>query len=955
MKKIHQGFVFSAIALALLGGCQSTQTTHQTDQLIVSPSDQRAYDTVVLENGIEVILVSDPSAEKSAASLSVGVGLLHDPKEHQGMAHYLEHMLFLGTKRFPDSNEYSEFMTQNGGMHNAYTWLDITNYMFKVNPDAYDEALDRFSDFFKNPLLTPEYTDKERNAVNAEWSMRREMDFFTTYKLERSMMGDHPANRFLIGNLETLKDTPNSKLHTATVNFFNQYYSANLMKLAMVSNRPLSEMRMMAKKHFSTIQNKNIEKPTVTAKLNFDEVGQKQISYHPHKDEKRLRLSFVIENNQAQFKSKPNHFLSYLIGSEMPGTPAAVLREKGWINNLVASTSPEAYGNYGTFDIDIALTDKGMKKRDEISGMIFNYLDLIRAKGIDEKYFKEIQVSLQNKFRFLEKQDEFSYVSQLSGAMQDYPINHAIDAGFRYDHFDAKAVQKVLDQLTPEHLRLWHISKEEETDQSMHFYDGQYQVRDMDKAMIEKWQNQAAKYVLKLPNVNRLLPENFDLKTTKMAAQSKPMKQYDKDGIQIWQQPSQLFPNQPKGKTWIYLNTALGANDAKKSVMLQLWQDLYDKQQAALIMEAGIAGMNMSLSSGNGLFLSLSGFTDTQSLLLSEALKALKPSLSPEAFKQAVDTYVRSIKSSEVGFPVQQLGPTMRKVMSRSAWRNTTLINVAENLQQHELSAFMEQLLQENTIRVMMFGNYDQSDVTRVAKQIQSAFPHRKNTAYTKTQYLKPQKGDRFVFQKELPVADLGMLDLYISSEPGMKQRAISNVLSRHLRLKAFDTLRTEEQLGYSVGAFATKMKDHAALGLFIQTPVKAPKDMLARFDQFKREYAQMLDKLTVAEFEKIKASTLVALREKPKNLSEEAGELYSDWIQEKWTFDTLEQMINETEKVTLQDIRTFYHQMMLNPETPRLNLQLKGQKFKDAPFAEIDGQQVIEDLALFHQKMKLQ
>ncbi|MFP3481129.1 insulinase family protein, partial [Burkholderia sp. SIMBA_057] len=81
------------------------------------------------------------------------------------LAHYLEHMLFLGTEKYPDTNEYSEFMSNNGGSQNASTWLDVTNYMFKINNSAYDEALDRFSDFFKAPKLYPEYADKGRNAV----------------------------------------------------------------------------------------------------------------------------------------------------------------------------------------------------------------------------------------------------------------------------------------------------------------------------------------------------------------------------------------------------------------------------------------------------------------------------------------------------------------------------------------------------------------------------------------------------------------------------------------------------------------------------------------------------------------------------------------------------------------------------------------------------------------------
>ena len=259
---MKKALTLSALALAVLVGCNANNHTSGSsnssnlfaDSLVVSPNDTREYKTLKLNNEIEVVLVSDPSVDKSAAALSVGVGLLHDPMTQQGMAHYLEHMLFLGTERFPDTNEYSEFMTKNGGAHNAYTWLDITNYMFKVNNGAFEEGLDRFSDFFKAPKLYPEYTEKEKNAVNAEWSMRRELDFFGQFKLARKMMGDHPANRFLIGNLETLGDKEGSNLHQETVAFFDKYYSSNIMKVALLSNKSIAEMETLANKYFSDIK-----------------------------------------------------------------------------------------------------------------------------------------------------------------------------------------------------------------------------------------------------------------------------------------------------------------------------------------------------------------------------------------------------------------------------------------------------------------------------------------------------------------------------------------------------------------------------------------------------------------------------------------------------------------------------------------------------------------------------
>ena len=125
----------------------SSKPDKQTE-IVKSSKDNRQYQSIILANQLEVMLVSDPSIEKSAAALSVAVGSFQEPKSFGGLAHYLEHMLFLGTKTYPTVGEYSEFISRNGGSQNAYTELDHTNYMVAVNNDAYEEALNRFSGFF---------------------------------------------------------------------------------------------------------------------------------------------------------------------------------------------------------------------------------------------------------------------------------------------------------------------------------------------------------------------------------------------------------------------------------------------------------------------------------------------------------------------------------------------------------------------------------------------------------------------------------------------------------------------------------------------------------------------------------------------------------------------------------------------------------------------------------------
>ena len=78
-------------------------------------------------------------------------------------------MLFLGTEKFPEENHYSKFIKTHGGMKNAATGEDYTNYHFDIKNEVFNDALDIFSQFFKRPLFTESATDREMNAVDSEF------------------------------------------------------------------------------------------------------------------------------------------------------------------------------------------------------------------------------------------------------------------------------------------------------------------------------------------------------------------------------------------------------------------------------------------------------------------------------------------------------------------------------------------------------------------------------------------------------------------------------------------------------------------------------------------------------------------------------------------------------------------------------------------------------------------
>ncbi|MEQ9462785.1 MAG: insulinase family protein [Haliea sp.] len=951
--------VLAGSAMGMVAGCQPGASPALPDdpqpgaeqRIITSPGDHREYASFTLDNELEVLLVSDPGAANASAALSVGVGMLQDPMDYQGMAHFLEHMLLLATEDYPEPDGFMSFTNQHGGIHNAYTWLDVTNYMFEIPAAHYIEALDRFSSVFRKPLLDPEYIEKEKNAVHAEWSMHRAMDSDGMFQLDRSMLGDHPANRFLDGNLAALADKPGSSLHAATLDFYQRYYSANIMKLVLVGPMPLAEMRILARSHFGGIENKAIARPGVSATLNLDRIGGQLVHYQPQEDLRQLSVDFLIKNNRDQFRSKPNQYLAYILGSKMPGTPAALFEERGWASDLTVSTYPDSYGNYGVFSIRVDVTSAGMAHRGTMVKLILGYIEQLRAEGVPDHYAGEFRASLDNAFRFLERERDFDYVANLAQAMQYYPVQHAVDAAFRFEGFDRAAVDAVMAQLTPATLRVWYVSREEPAEAELEFFAGRYQIRPLVLHPAAEQLAAAAKAGLTLPASNTLLPGEFSLHS----AATEPTLVVDSNGMELWLQGSKYFADQPRGFTQLYFNTPVRQASARGSVMLALWADLYQQRQKAWFTEAGAAGMDARIGVEDGIRLSVSGFTDQQLPFLQQALAGLRFTPGTQDLEQARDRFLRQLDNNRRSFAIDQLFTALRRVVSTGNYDDSSLREAAAAVTAEQLRDFIDDTLARNRIRGYLFGNYASDHATALAATLDSLFPDRLATAYARSDLYAPSRGTAVVLAEDTAVEDLGMLHLYLAPDAGFAGIARARVLGAHLGDRAFIQLRTEEQLGYAAGALGSALGDFGFVALNIQTPVRNAVDMFARLQRFTTEYAATLDSLTAAEFSRLRDGVLNELRLAPKNLAEEVAPMLQDWDRERYAFDSRARLDAAVEDTTLADIQRFYRDTVLAEDRSSLLVQLRGTRFADAPFAVIPGAQPITALAEFHARMAVQ
>jgi secreted Zn-dependent insulinase-like peptidase len=150
-----------------------------------SKSDKKEYELLLLPNSnLECVLVSTLAAidscneevPQAAAALTVSVGSFSDPNEAQGLAHFLEHMVFMGSEKYPKENHYDSFMQEHGGSCNAYTETEHTTYQFDCTSEHFADALDIFACCFHSPKLSRDAVNREIKAIESEFSLAKQSD-----------------------------------------------------------------------------------------------------------------------------------------------------------------------------------------------------------------------------------------------------------------------------------------------------------------------------------------------------------------------------------------------------------------------------------------------------------------------------------------------------------------------------------------------------------------------------------------------------------------------------------------------------------------------------------------------------------------------------------------------------------------------------------------------------------
>lgn len=918
-----------------------------------SDKDTREYQAIRLDNGMVVLLVSDPQAVKSLSALVVPVGSLEDPESHPGLAHYLEHMTLMGSKNYPQPDSLAEFLKMHGGSHNASTAPYRTAFYLEVENDALEGAVDRLADAIAAPLLDKKYADRERNAVNAELTLARTRDGMRMAQVSAETINPaHPGSRFSGGNLETLSDKPGSPVLDALHAFRDKYYSANLMKAVVYSNKPLPELAQLAAQTYGRVPNKNITRPEITVPVVTDAQKGLIIHYVPAMPRKVLRVEFRIDNNTPQFRSKTDELVNYLIGNRSPDTLSDWLQKQGLVEGIRADSDPVVNGNSGVLAISATLTDKGLAHRDDVVAAIFSYLSLLREKGVDKRYFDELAHVLDLDFRYPSITRDMDYVEWLADTMIRVPVEHTLDAVNIAEQYDADAVKARLAMMTPQNARIWYISPNEPHNKTAYFVNAEYQVDKISEQTFADWQKRAAGIALKLPEVNPYIPDDFTLiKPTKDYPQ--PQLIVDEPDLRVVYTPSRYFASEPKANVSMVLRNPAAMNTAKNQVMFALNDYLAGIALDQLSNQAAVGGIGFSTNANNGLMLNANGYTQRLPQLFKALLEGyFSYTATEEQLEQAKSWYAQMMDSAEKGkafdqaiMPVQMLSqvPYFQREERRELLPSITL---------DEVMAYRAALKTNARPEFLVVGNMSEDQAKTLAQDVRTQLGA-KGTEWCRNQDVLVEKQQNVIFEKAGSSTDSALAAVFVpTGYDEYASSAYSAVLGQIVQPWFYTQLRTEEQLGYAVFAFSMNVGRQWGMGFLLQSSDKQPDYLWQRFQAFFPQAEAKLRAMKPEEFAQIQQAVIAQIMQPPQTLAEEASKVSKDFDRGNMRFDSHDKVVAEIKQLTPQKVADFFHQAVVAPQGMAILSQVSGSQSKKADVTPPAGWTVWKSVSALQQSL---
>ncbi|XP_061551772.1 nardilysin-like isoform X2 [Phycodurus eques] len=977
------------------------QDNQGDEDIMKSPSDLKQYRCIVLDNGLRALLISDYSgppvsedeeeeeeggeeeqeededeeeeeeednemeeesdeggdedddwewkkkrenAEKqSAAALCVGVGSFSDPTDLPGLAHFLEHMVFMGSEKYPSENGFDAFLKKRGGSDNASTDCERTVFQFDVQRKSFKEALDRWAQFFICPLMIRDAIDREVEAVDSEYQLAKPSDSHRKEMLFGSLAkAGHPMAKFCWGNAQTLKQEPKQKkisVYKQLRAFWKKHYSAHYMTLAVQSKEKLDTLEKWVREIFSKVPNNGLPKPDFSDMLDpFDTpFFNKLYRVVPVRKVHALNITWALPPQAKHYRVKPLQYISWLIGHEGPGSILSVLRRKCWALALVGGNSETGFDQnttYSIFSISITLTDKGFQNFYQVTHLVFQYLKMLQLLGPQKRIYEEIQKIEANEFRYQEESDPIEYVEDICENMQLFPKEDLLTGDQLMFDFSREVIGAALSLLTPEKANLMLLSPEHEGRCPLRekWFGTQYSVEDIQPEWTERWLgNLELSSDLLLPAENRFIATNFTLKPSDCPDTEFPVRVTNSDRGCLWYKKNNKFKTL-KAYIRFHLISPVIQQSAKNVVLLDLLVNILGHNLAEPAYEAEVAQLEYKLVAGeHGLVIKVNGFDDKLPLLFRLIVDHLADfKAPPDVFsmfsEQLKKTYFNVlIKPAKLNKEVRLL------ILEHGRWSMVDKYQaLVAGLTGDELTDFVRGFKAELYAEGLVQGNFSSHESGGFLQYVTDKLQFSKLPAEVPVMFrvVELPRQHHICKVKSLNKGDANseVTVYYQTGSKDLREHTLVEVLVMLMEQPCFDFLRTKETLGYHVYPACRNTSGILGFSVTVQTQASKFNTELTelKIEEFLVSFGETLDALSEEAFN-TQVSTLVKLKEcDDTHLGDEVDRNWTEVVTQQYMFDRLNRETKALKQMRRGELLSWFFDHR-GPNSRKLSVHVVG------------------------------
>ena len=836
---------------------------------VVAPTDQAQFRRLVLDNGLRVMLVSDPRFNRSGASMSAAVGQIDDPRETPGMAHFLEHVLSRGNAKYPGENDFIEFIGRNGGSRNAYTSSDHTNYQFEVRHDALDGALDRLAHCFISPAFKPDMLGREVNAVHNEAMRYVQVDGRRIISVMREVYD--PASgesKFSTGNRQTLAHASDGAVRA----FYLQHYSAERMALGVTGRASLDELEKMVREKFTAIPQRNLPPVDYVQRFLPRKEALRMVYVEPLRELRQLRLEWALPGTRPMFASRSARLLESLLEHAGPGGLVHQLKAAGWVNGLQVGQWDRTAG-YGSMIMSIDLTPAGEARADQVMQAVYGWIEHLRRSPFPRAHFDDLARIGALQETYGDRGEGSALAVRMANQALFYPLAVAERATTAWGAPSEPDYRRLLDALVPQNMIALLAAKGVKTDRKEQYYDVAYSVEETTGPRFDALKSPRVDAAYALPGVNQFMPAS----TALVPERATPL--INEPGLALHHAPDTEFLR-PQAVLLMRFVPVRSLASADSDALLGLWgRSLLDALQAELA-DADGAGVRVTPDfSLEGVRLAISGYGDSPARVARQIASRLRGFTLPATrFADVKEQAVRALASYNQTEAFTAAADRRQAMQREFRYLPDQLLPRTRSASWADVQGFGQRLLARGRLEVLVHGHITPEDAVATTRAIAaslgaSAAPE---SELLRRRHLVMAPGETLLDTGLVEGANATWSAEHLFSDDTARTRAAAVLLGSFVQPLFFGEMRTRQQLGYIAGAGGSASVRERGINFVIQSSTHSSADLRQRAEAFIAGLPAALAALGPAQWQAAKAGARSRLEEKPTNLGERAERLFA-------------------------------------------------------------------------------